>query len=260
MDFGMPNLIEAPTLQESTELCSELGLKFVELNMNFPQTGCGSVSSDEINAMKEKYGVYYTIHLDERVDVCDFNTLISEAYMETVRRTITLAKEIGAPVINMHLSTGIHITLPTRKEYLYKTYREHYLGSLKRFRDEAEKLCEGKVTICVENTDGWQEHEKEAIKMLLESPCFALTWDLGHDRSARKGDCDWLLENKVRLKHMHVHDGDDTHCHLALGDGDIDIAARLETAKECGCRCVLETKTIDALRSSVAYLKNTEVL
>lgn len=36
-DFGMPTLIENRTLQENIDLCTSLGLKFIELNMNFPE-------------------------------------------------------------------------------------------------------------------------------------------------------------------------------------------------------------------------------
>ena len=37
MQFGMPTLIENRTLEENAVLCSSLGLKFIELNMNFPE-------------------------------------------------------------------------------------------------------------------------------------------------------------------------------------------------------------------------------
>ena len=35
MDFGMPALIENRNLEETVSLCRELGLQFIELNMNF---------------------------------------------------------------------------------------------------------------------------------------------------------------------------------------------------------------------------------
>ena len=37
MQYGMPTLIENHTLEENAALCEELGLKFIELNMNFPE-------------------------------------------------------------------------------------------------------------------------------------------------------------------------------------------------------------------------------
>lgn len=60
----------------------------------------------------------------------------------------------------------------------------------------------------IENTDGYKEYEHKAIEYLLESPCFVLTWDIGHSK--------------------------------AIGD---DV------------RCVLEKKTIAALRMSVSWIR-----
>ena len=37
LQFGMPTLIENRTLEDNIALCKELGLSFVELNMNFPE-------------------------------------------------------------------------------------------------------------------------------------------------------------------------------------------------------------------------------
>ena len=37
IQFGMPTLIENRTLEENAALCGELGLRFIELNMNFPE-------------------------------------------------------------------------------------------------------------------------------------------------------------------------------------------------------------------------------
>ncbi len=37
MQFGMPTLIECRTLEDNLMLCRELGLSFIELNMNFPK-------------------------------------------------------------------------------------------------------------------------------------------------------------------------------------------------------------------------------
>lgn len=37
MHFGMPTLAENASLTENLQLCRELGLDFIELNMNFPE-------------------------------------------------------------------------------------------------------------------------------------------------------------------------------------------------------------------------------
>ena len=56
ISFGMPTLIELNTLEESAALCRELGLKFIELNMSFPQNQLEKLDVDELLRIREKYG------------------------------------------------------------------------------------------------------------------------------------------------------------------------------------------------------------
>lgn len=65
------------------------------------------------------------------------------------------------------------------------------------------------------------------------------------------------MQHSEALIHFHIHDGSEVppRNHLALGDGEIDIKERLRLAEERNARCVLETKTIEALEKSVAWLK-----
>ena len=127
LQFGMPTLIENRTLQDNIDLCKSLGLKFIELNMNFPEYQLeGLEKTDELIETADKAGIYYTIHLDENLNIADFNKLVSDAYLETVRRAIEVAKnllvlrnthgDISQPLtLNMHMNHGIFITLPDRK-------------------------------------------------------------------------------------------------------------------------------------------------
>ena len=45
-----------------------------------------------------------------------------------------------------------------------------------------------------------------------------------------------------------------------LKDGEIDLLARLALAEKHRCRCVLETKTVEALRRSVKWLKARNIM
>lgn len=262
MDFGMPTLIENKNLEEAIALCKELGLQFVELNMNFPIYQTPHLEDTAyLNDLAKKNDIYFTIHLDENLNVCDFNRLVADAYMETVERTLKAAREIHAPLLNMHMNHGIYITLPDRKVRLFGEYREEYMTAFARFRDMCERVAQDTGTkICIENTDGYQDYEKEAIDYLLQSDRFALTWDIGHSHTCANVDEGFLMERKDRLYHFHIHDGLGDKNHQTLGTGEIDLHQRLDIARECGCRCVVETKTIEALCKSVAWLKRNGYL
>ena len=271
MQFGMPTLIENHTLEENAALCEALGLRFIELNMNFPEYQVDRLEqTDELVRIAEQYHLYYTVHLDENLNIADFNPLVTKAYLETVRRTILAAKALlplrdryGDPAqpltLNMHMHHGIYITLPDRKVQMYERNFETYMQSFAVFRSLCEEwIGDSSIMMAVENTDGFRDYEKKMIAYLLESKKFGLTWDIGHSKAIREADVSFLMEHQDKLIHFHIHDGTETppRNHLALGDGEIDLDARLKLAAERNARCVLETKTISALKQSVRWLRN----
>ena len=270
LQYGMPTLIENRTLEDNVSLCSSLGLRFIELNMNFPEYQVECLEqTDALIRIAERAGIYYTIHLDENLNIADFNSLVTGAYLETVRRSIEAAKKLlclrdrygggSRPLtLNMHMNHGIFITLPDRKVQMYERDFETYMRSFAAFRSLCEEwIGDSGVMIAVENTDGFRDYEKKAIEYLLESPKFGLTWDIGHSKAAGEKDVPFILDHRDRLVHFHIHDGSENppRNHLALGDGEIDLPERLKLAQSRNARCVLETKTIEALKQSVRWLQ-----
>ena len=256
--FGMPTLLECETIEENLALCRELGLDFIELNMNLPryQTQALRDGLDKYRRLSAETGVFFTLHLDENLNFADFNPLVREAYLQTTAEAIRLAKELRMPIVNLHMPHGVYFTLPDKKVYLLEAKAAYFADAVKAFRDLCEReIGAAEIKICMENTDGWRDFQKDALETLLESPCFALTWDIGHSHTADDVDEPFLLRHRDRLAHFHLHDAKGKHNHLALGTGDIDLAARLQIAAEQNCRCVIETKTAAALRHSVDYLK-----
>ncbi len=256
MSFGMPTLIETRTLEECAKLCAELGLDFIELNMNLPQYQLNKIDVDYFKSIVDKYDIYYTIHLDENLNMCDFNPYVAEAYQKTVTDTIDIAKQLDIKVLNMHMAKGVYFTLPDRKEYLFSEYKEQYLKSIIDFRVMCENaIGNADIKICIENCDGYEDFQKEAIELLLESKVFALTFDIGHNHGIGGADEEFIMNHKNRLNHIHLHDAKSRKNHLALGAGEMDIQKYINLAKEQNCRMVLETKTIDGLKQSVEWLK-----
>ena len=107
IQFGMPTLVENRTLEDNVDLCRSLGLKFIELNMNFPEYQVEQLEQiDSLQKIAEQAGIYYTIHLDENLNIADFNQLVTEAYLETVRRSILVAKSCCVCVTNMEMAVS----------------------------------------------------------------------------------------------------------------------------------------------------------
>lgn len=255
--FGMPTLIELDTLEDTCALCRRLGLRFVELNMSFPQYQPERMDLAALRALKEKYGVFYTIHMDESLDPCSVNPGIARVYTETALKTVELAKALEIPTLNMHLLRSIFVTLPDRRTYVYAENEALYLDALRRFRDSmTEAIGAAPLRFCVENTDGYDlPFLRRGVDALLESPAFMLTFDIGHDHAINSIDEPFILQRGERLIHMHMHDAMGTRVHQALGDGEMDIPRFLALAQAHSCRVVLETKTVDALERSVLWLR-----
>ena len=65
------------------------------------------------------------------------------------------------------------------------------------------------------------------------------------------------MKHKKKLAHSHIHDGIGKKNHLTLGSGEIPLEKRLQLARECGGRAVIETKSIAALKQSVTWLEQS---
>lgn len=256
IDFGMPTLIETNSIDSCARLCKELGLDFIELNMNLPQYQIENIDVQQLKLICQSEDIYFTIHLDENLNVCDFNKEIANAYTKTVLSTIAIAKQLKVPVLNMHMSNGVYFTLPNDKVFLFNKYKDIYMVKLKEFRNICEKtIGDSNIKICIENCSGYKEFAMEGIEVLLESSVFALTFDIGHSHSENGIDEPFINKHIDKLYHMHVHDAKGRENHLPLGLGEINICERFSLAREHNCRVVLEIKTIEGLKESANKLK-----
>lgn len=258
MKFGMPTLIEVETVEETAALCAQLGLSFVELNTNFPLHQPHLLNADTLNDLANRYGIFYTIHLNDEMAVAEFNPAVSEGYRKAVAETIAFAKKIGVKKLNMHLSDGAKYTMPDRVVLFYEAYCAEYLQQIQAFRDFCEReIGDSGIVICIENTNGFRNFQISALEILLESPVFALTMDIGHNYCAGCKDEAWIMSHEDRLQHMHMHDAKNgKNDHLSLGSGELDIQKFLKLAEKCNCTVVLETKTVEGLKKSAEWIKS----
>lgn len=256
MRFGMPTLIETNTIEECAALCKDAGLSFIEMNMNLPQYQVQTMDAAHLKAVAREYGIGYTIHLDENMNVADFNPDVAAAYRNSVVQTIDLAKRLEIPVLNMHLIYGVYFTLPDRKVYLFEQYREDYRDNMLRYRDACQQaIGDSGIRVCIENWHGYRLWQLGILDEMLESPAFGLTYDVGHNHCIGGADEPHIFARLSKLHHMHLHDvRDGTKDHQALGTGELDIHKYLNLAKERDCSVVVETKTIAGLKESARWL------
>jgi sugar phosphate isomerase/epimerase len=259
--FGMPTLIECKSIEENIALCEELGLSFIELNMNLPQFQLHNIDCDYYRYLMKSNHIFFTLHLPEDLNISNFNPVVANAYMRTVKDSIKISKKLDISIINMHMSTGIYFTLPDSKVYLFDEYLDFYIESIKAFgKMLSQNISDNNISICIENTGIFdKDFINEAVEELLKYDFCKLTWDIGHDHSSGNLDFGFITTHIQNIKHFHIHDAIGKDNHLPLGSGEIDILEKLNIAEKYNCSCVIETKTIEGLRKSVAFLRQVGI-
>lgn len=270
IQYGMPIFVDKKTIAGNVSLCRDLGLKFLELNMNFPSCQLPLLADPSLITLAEDAGIYYTIHLEDDFTASSFNPLVREAYLQTLKGAIEVAKtflplrdRFGDPtqplVINMRLTRGPYVTLPKKRVYLQEEDRLNYLDIMREFAEKVTGwIGDADLRVAVENTVGYTPLQQEVLEEVLTYPAFALTWDIGQSAVHGETDLTFLQKHRDRLLHFHIHGArkDPAACHLALGggDGSLDLRERLFLAGECHARCVLETKTAASISQSIRWL------
>ena len=257
LKFGAPTMVEMETLDQAAQVCAELNLDFLELNINFPQYLLKELDVDKLKELSALHGIFYTLHLDDEMSIADFNPYIAEGYCKTVYDAIELSKTLGIRKLNMHMSRGAKYTLPDRVIYFFEAYEKDYLERIRSFREECTKrIGDADITICVENTAGFLPFQQKAVELLLESPVFGLTFDIGHNYCSGDMDEAFILSHKDRLKHFHIHDCvEGKKDHRTLGTGVLDVERYLALAEELDCTAVVETKTVESLKQSMDWIR-----
>lgn len=257
LKFGAPTMVEMETLEQAAQVCGELKLDFLELNINFPQYLLKQLDVEKLKDLSRHYGIFYTLHLDDEMSIADFNPYIAEGYCQTVYDAIELSKKLDIKKLNMHMSRGAKYTLPDRVIYFFEAYEDEYLARIRSFREECEKrIGDSGIMICVENTGGFLPFQRKAVEMLLESPAFGLTFDIGHNHCSGDMDEAFILSHSRKLRHFHIHDcAEGKKDHRTLGTGVLDVKRYLTLAESLGCTAVVETKTVESLQTSMAWIR-----
>ena len=255
--LGMPTLIELEGLEDNVELCRELGLEFVELNMNLPGFGPGVLGADRVRAISDKAGVGFTVHLPEEIDLASCQAAMREGNLNCCTEAIRWAGDFGARLVNIHIRSGVYFSLPDRRVWIYEQYQGRFVAALAdSFRQLGEVARESGVTVCIENGDFALGFIQVGLEQVLNEngDWLKLTWDVGHDAGAGYGHRPVFEKFRDRIGHIHLHDWNGKANHQVLFSGEVDIAKFLKLAEELGVGVVIETKTAEALRESVRRL------
>ena len=248
MLLGMPQLYEFDTIEENLILCKDLGLDFVELNLNFGYCRAEMEAKTVCDLLK-KYNLQATLHFYDEADFGSYDEVV-EAYLILLDRYASLGKGY-IKQINVHNIPGPVVTISGVKNYIYEKEYDVYIKRLINNFKRAEEICKrNDINMVIENTDNIPAYMKRTYKDLYDNG-FRFCYDSGHDGLSYDIIYEINEELNLPFDEFHIHDGTRKKCHLALGDGEIDIKKFKDLAIKNNAFVVIEVKQKSDLLVSV---------
>lgn len=262
MKIGMPSLVEHTTINQSIDLCTELNLSFIELNMNLPYNQIQNINPEELRKMTKETNIQFTMHMPDEADPGSFYESVREGYVSLFSDTLDWAHEAGIKLLNMHIIEGAKMTLPDKRVYIYDQYSNQYqhsfIESIKELSHKAESCG---ITIAIENSHNFgQKYIQQVLDKAIRYPNIKLTWDTGHDAKSKFTDKEYLMKNRDKIVHMHLHDAIGNKDHQIPFDGELNIEELITFAKQQDITMLIEVKTAAALRKSVRILREKKLI
>ncbi|MCG7844822.1 MAG: sugar phosphate isomerase/epimerase [Methanomassiliicoccales archaeon] len=254
--FGMPALIEHQELRPNLDLCRELGLDFLELNMNMPYSFPENLSSRELKAAG-KEGIRFSLHLHDELDLGSLHHSVRHGHLDRCEEALRWGAKNHVFLLNLHLNPGVYFTLPDRKVWVYQRYFDEYVDSLNDSLTRLSALASGLgIMICLENTSHLvHPFMRRAMESVLDLDSIGLCWDIGHDARTGFQEEDFMLSHLDRVWHMHFHDYDGKSDHQIPFSGKVDCPRFLRLAKEGDMSVLIEVKTERAVREAVRIMR-----
>jgi sugar phosphate isomerase/epimerase len=259
---GMPSLIELDTFNDTVDLCRELNLDFIELNMNLPSNFIENLSPNHLLEVKEKHNISYTMHMPDDADMGVFFESVRQGYITLALDTIKWAQKSGVELLNFHIIEGAKMTLPDKKIYIYDQYSDVFINNfVDSFLVASKEGFARGVKINIENSGNFgNSFAQKAIDQVLNFKGTGITWDIGHDSANSYVDHDYLMQKINDISHMHFHDTLGSKDHLVPFSGELDIENRISFAKEKNLTMVVEVKTIASLKESIYILRQRNLI
>lgn len=254
---GMPALVEYTSLTQLVDLCLQLKLNFIELNMNLPYNFIENINPSELKKISKQTNIEFTMHMPDEADLGTFYESVRKGYVELFSDTLDWAYESGVKLLNLHIIEGAKMTLPDKKVYIYDQYSNEYQNSfIKSIEFLSDKANKYNTILSIENSHNFgKTYIQRVLNKAITYPNVNLTWDTGHDAVSNFTDKQYLMKHVNKIAHMHFHDAKGQNDHQVPFDGELNISELIEFAKQQDIRMLIEVKTKDSLKKSVEILK-----
>ena len=210
------------------EWMSGMGLEFIDLTLEPPETASWKVDAHAIRSAIEQHRMRVVGHTAYYLPLASAIPEIRAAAVQELRRCMRVFHEVGASWMNIHPD---HYTPMHERGFFIRNNIE----SLKTLLEEGGRSGMG---LMIENLPGDFNTVAQLGELLDPLPNLGLHLDFGHAnlRVPHSTAGEILATYGSRLRHVHLHDnrGGDADLHLPLGTGSVDVNAAVKMLKSCG--------------------------
>jgi sugar phosphate isomerase/epimerase len=217
----------AQPLANEMEWMGAMGLGFIDLTLEPPQTASWKTDGREVRRLCEKFGLRVVGHTAFYLPLASAIKELRQAAVHELCRCINVFAEAGAKYMNVH---------PDRYTPMHSRHFsiEGNIESLGELIEHGKKYGVG---VMVENLPGDYNNAGQLGELLNPLPDLGLHLDIGHANLLVPVNTtpEILSAFGDRLRHVHLHDNKGGHedLHLPLGAGNIDVRRAVHALKEC---------------------------
>jgi sugar phosphate isomerase/epimerase len=218
----------ARNIHEELTWMAEMGMEFVDLTVEPPETASWRIKPGEVRATIERLGLKVVGHTAFYLPMASAIEGLRKASAQELCRCIDIFAEVGAQWMNIHPDR--HTPMHPRSFYIQRNIET--LGEL---------LEQGKkrgVGLMIENLPGDYNNAHQLGELLDPLPDLMLHLDIGHANLMVPFNTteEILRVHGRRLRHVHLHDNKGGHedLHLPLGTGTVDLRRNIGAVRECG--------------------------
>ncbi len=217
----------AQPLPKEIEWMSAMGLGFIDLTLEPPETASWKTDGREVRRLCESAGLRVVGHTAFYLPLASAIKELRQAAVHELCRCVNVFAEAGARYMNVHPDR--YTPMHSRQFFI-----EGNIESLGHLIEHGKKLGVG---IMVENLPGDYNNAAQLGELLNPLPDLGLHLDIGHANLMvpRNTTCEILEAFGGRLRHVHLHDNKGGHedLHLPLGAGNLDLPRMIRALKRC---------------------------
>lgn len=240
--------------KQAINQAAKFGFKVVEVHLTTPIFSPEKYLSKDRRLIK-KYAqdkkIELQCHLSWAVNLFEINPETVKANQKIIKQAIIFAKDIGADRITFHLGKPIvYHDVYGKKIFLPAKFPKVFLSQLDKMLSFTVKEAKGKVLMCLENSDYFNQQTQPIVAKYLNSGLY-LCWDLA--KSFVFKDKSFFKKHLSKIRTVHLHGSIN---HQRFGPQTKKFEPLLKIIKDREIYYIIELMPFPAVLQAKKWLEN----